>query len=102
MLANYTRGITYRCYLFDCMSEWHGFSKSVLEKVCKTKNIKLNIHRWREICNNKTITRINNVTSYEPVQECLWPSSRLAKLPEVSSYIEKLERVNGKKYITFS
>ena len=34
---------------------------------------------------------------YEPVQECLWPSSRLAKLPEVSSYIEKLERVNGKK-----
>ena len=83
-------------YLIACRSGM-DFSKSVLEKVCKTKNIKLNIHRWREICNNKTITRINNVTSYEPVQECLWPSSRLAKLPEVSSYIEKLERVNGKK-----
>ena len=73
------------------------FSKSELEKICKAKNIKLNIHRWREVCNNKTITRIDNVTSYEPVQECLWPSSRLAKLPEISSYIEKLEGINGKK-----
>ena len=41
-------------YLIACRSGI-DFSKSVLEKVCKTKNIKLNIHRWREICNNKTI-----------------------------------------------
>ena len=83
-------------YLIACRSGM-DFSKSELEKVCKAKNIKLNIHRWREVCNNKTITRIDNVTSYEPVQECLWPSSRLAKLPEISSYIEKLEGINGKK-----
>lgn len=83
-------------YFIACRSGM-DFSKSELEKVCEVKNIKINIHRWREMCNNKTITRIDNVVSYEPVQECLWPSSRLAKLPEISSYIEKLEGIKGKK-----
>lgn len=83
-------------YLIACRSGM-DFSKSELEKTCKSKNIKISVHRWREISNNKTITRSDNVTSYEPVQECLWPSSRLAKLPEISSYIEKLEGINGKK-----
>lgn len=83
-------------YLIVCRSGM-VFSKSELEKICKAKNIKINIHGCQEICNNKTITRLDNVTTYEPLQECLWPSSRLAKLPEISSYIEKLEGINGKK-----
>lgn len=74
-------------YMIACRSGL-DFSKSELEKVCKTKNIKINIHRWREICNNKTITRHGNVASYEAVQDCLWPSSKLAKLPEISAYVE--------------
>ena len=83
-------------YMIACRNGL-DFSKSELEKVCKTKNIKINIHRWQEICNNKTITRHGNVTSYEAVQDCLWPSSKLAKLPEISKYMEKLEELNGKR-----
>lgn len=73
------------------------FSKSELEKLCKTKNITINIHRWRELCNNKAIVRNDNVVSYESIQDCLWPSSKLSKLPEISAYVEKLEELNGKK-----
>ena len=83
-------------YLIACRSGM-DFSKSELEKLCRVKYIKINIHRWCEIRNNKTITRTNNGISYEPDQECLWPSSRLSKLPEIKTYIEKLEEINGKK-----
>lgn len=53
--------------------------------------------RWREICNNKKIKRHDNGVSYEPIQDCLWPSSKLSKLPEISAYVEKLEEIKGKK-----
>ena len=79
------------------MSKWFEFLKNELEKICKTKNIKINIHRWRELCNDKTVTRHDNVTLYESVQDCLWPSSKLAKLPEISAYIKKLEELNGNR-----
>lgn len=83
-------------YMIACRSGL-DFSRNELKKVCKTKNIEINIHRWREICNNKTITRQGNVVSYESVQECLWPSTKLAKLQEVSAYVGKLEELNGKR-----
>lgn len=83
-------------YIIACRSGL-DFSRNELKEVCKTKNIEINIHRWREICNNKTITRQGNVVSYESVQECLWPSTKLAKLQEVSAYVEKLEELNGKR-----
>lgn len=55
-------------YMIACRSGLN-FSKNELEKMCKTKNIKINIHRWRELCNDKTVTRYGNVTSYESVQD---------------------------------
>lgn len=83
-------------YMIACRSGL-DFSKRELEKICKTKNITINIHRWRELCNNKAIVRHDNVVSYESTQDCLWPSSKLSKLPEISAYVEKLEELNGKK-----
>lgn len=47
----------------------------------------------------KKIKRHDNGVSYEPIQDCLWPSSKLSKLPEISAYVEKLEEIKGKKYI---
>ena len=83
-------------YMIACQSGL-DFSKRILEELCKTKNIKINILRWREICNNKKIKRHDNGVSYEPIQDCLWPSSKLSKLPEISAYVEKLEEIKGKK-----
>ena len=83
-------------YMIACQSGL-DFSKRILEELCKTKNNKINILRWREICNNKKIKRHDNGVSYEPIQDCLWPSSKLSKLPEISAYVEKLEEIKGKK-----
>lgn len=83
-------------YMIACRSGLN-FSKRELEKLCKTKNVTINIHRWRELCNDKTIVRQDNVVSYESTQDCLWPSSKLSELPEISAYVEKLEELNGKK-----
>lgn len=85
-------------YMIACQSGL-DFSKRILEELCKTKNIKINILRWREICNNKKIKRHDNGVSYEPIQDCLWPSSKLSKLPEISAYVEKLEEIKGEKSI---
>lgn len=41
-------------YMIACQSGL-DFSKRILEELCKTKNIKINILRWREICNNKKL-----------------------------------------------
>lgn len=57
-------------YMIACQSGL-DFSKRILEELCKTKNIKINILRWREICNNKKIKRHDNGVSYEPIQDCL-------------------------------
>lgn len=83
-------------YLVAC-SNGMEFSVKKLEDACKDRKIIINFQRWREISNNKAITKITNGISYEPVQECLWPSSTLAKIPEISSYVEKLEKLKGQK-----
>ena len=49
-------------YMIACQSGL-DFSKRILEELCKTKNIKINILRWREICNNKKIKRHDNGVS---------------------------------------
>lgn len=83
-------------YMIACQSGL-DFSKRILEELCKTKKIKINILRWCEICNNKKIKRHDNGVSYESIQDCLWPSSKLSKLPEISAYVEKLEEIKGEK-----
>lgn len=83
-------------YMIACRSGL-DFSQNELEKMCRTKNIRINIHRWREISNNKTITRHDDRVSYETIQDCLWPSSKLEKVPEIRAYLQKLEELNGKK-----
>lgn len=83
-------------YLFAC-SNGMKFSIEKLEEACRDKKIIIRFQRWREISNNKAITRNASAISYEPVQECLWPSSMLATLPEISAFVEKLEKIKGHK-----
>lgn len=83
-------------YMIACQNGMN-FSKKELEKLCADRNIVINFHRWREIYNEKTIEKKENGITYQPVQECLWPSSALVRVPEINSYMKKLEELNGKK-----
>lgn len=83
-------------FLIACRSGM-DYSQKELEKECSNKDIKINIHRWREICNNKTVKKNGTEVSYEIVQECLWPSSKLSKIPMINSYVEELEKLKGKR-----
>jgi putative uncharacterized protein (fragment) len=96
-LENMPKGTRIDIILLITCSSGLNFSKNKLEKICSDRNIKINIYRWREICNNKTFTRIENGFSYEINQECLWPSSKLSVLPEINSYFDKLTKIKGGK-----
>lgn len=83
-------------FLVACSSGL-SYSKRELEKLCSSRNISVCIHRWREICNNKTMTMNSTEISYEMVQECLWASSKLSRIPVIISYEKELENSRGKK-----